>query len=100
MVVILRDSRLPRRSYPHAPRSAVEAVDNPSRPSPQPATMLTTSDQGGLMGYTTDFIGHIGIEPPLNQYEQAYLAAFASSRRCRTRDDPYDVPGNPAAEEL
>ncbi|MET3803577.1 hypothetical protein ABIB25_000561 [Nakamurella sp. UYEF19] len=52
------------------------------------------------MGYTTDFIGHIEIEPPLNQHEQAYLAAFAGSRRCQTRSGPYDVPGNPAADDI
>lgn len=50
------------------------------------------------MGYTTDFIGHIGIEPPLNAEEQAYLMAFASSRRYRRPGGPYDVPRNPAAE--
>jgi hypothetical protein len=51
------------------------------------------------MGYTTDFIGHVDIEPPLNDAEQAYLAAFAASRRWRRPNGPYAVPGNPAAEE-
>src|SRR5262245_28779808 len=32
-----------------------------------------------IVGYTTDFIGHVDIEPPLNEAEQAYLTAFASS---------------------
>jgi hypothetical protein len=40
------------------------------------------------MGYTTDFIGHIGIDPPLNEAEQSYLRAFAESRR-------WDRPGGP-----
>jgi hypothetical protein len=51
------------------------------------------------MGYTTDFIGHIDIEPSLNEAEIAYLMAFSSSRRCLREDGPYAVPGNPAAED-
>jgi hypothetical protein len=50
------------------------------------------------MGYTTDFIGHIEIDPPLNVHEQTYLAAFHQSRRFDRGGDPYAVPGNPAAE--
>jgi hypothetical protein len=50
------------------------------------------------MGYTTDFIGHIDIEPSLNEAEVAYLTAFSGSRRCLREDGPYGVPGNPAAE--
>ena len=50
------------------------------------------------MGYTTDFIGHVDISPPLNEAEQAYLTAFAASRRCERPGGPYDVPPNPAAE--
>ena len=50
------------------------------------------------MGVTTDFIGHVDINPGLNDAEQAYLAAFSSSRRCRRPGGPYAVPGNPAAE--
>lgn len=49
------------------------------------------------MGFSTDFVGHIDIHPPLNDAEIAYLGAFASSRRF-DRADPYDVPGNPRAE--
>ena len=52
------------------------------------------------MGYTTDFIGHVDIEPPLKEAEQAYLTAFASSRRWRRPDGPYAVPANPAAEAM
>lgn len=50
------------------------------------------------MGYTTDFIGHIEINPPLNTAEQHYLLAFSESRRCERLGGCYDVPGNPAAE--
>jgi hypothetical protein len=50
------------------------------------------------MGYTTDFIGHVDIHPPLNEPEQAYLSAFAASRRYHRSGGPYDVPANPAAE--
>ncbi len=49
------------------------------------------------MGFSTDFIGHIEIAPPLNDSETAYLLAFAGSRRY-DRGDPYAVPGNPRAE--
>ena len=49
------------------------------------------------MGFSTDFVGHIDIEPPLNDSEIAYLLAFAASRR-HDRGDPYEVPGNPRAE--
>ena len=49
------------------------------------------------MGFSSDFVGHIDIEPPLNDSEIAYLLAFAASRRY-DRGDPYEVPGNPRAE--
>jgi len=51
------------------------------------------------MGYTTDFVGHIDIHPPLNDAEIDYLLAFAGSRRCVREGGPYAVPGNPAAED-
>lgn len=50
------------------------------------------------MGYTTDFIGHISIDPPLNRAEQHYLAALGQSRRYDRAGGPYAVPYNPAAE--
>jgi hypothetical protein len=50
------------------------------------------------MGNTTDFIGHIDIDPPLNDDEIAYLSAFSASRRCERSGGPYVVPGNPRAE--
>lgn len=49
------------------------------------------------MGSSTDFVGHIEIDPPLNDAEMYYLLAFAGSRHY-DRGDPYEVPGNPAAE--
>jgi len=52
------------------------------------------------MGHSTDFLGHIDIEPPLNDAEIDYLTAFFASRRCRREGGPYDVPGNPRAENL
>lgn len=51
------------------------------------------------MGYTTDFIGHIEVDPPLNEAESRYLDAFAGSRRWDRPEGPYAVPGNPYAEE-
>lgn len=50
------------------------------------------------MGYTTDFIGHIDVSPPMNQDEQSYLTAFSQSRRFDREGGPYEVPGNPVAE--
>jgi len=50
------------------------------------------------MGYTTDFIGHLNIDPPLNAAEQEYLTGFSASRRHRRPDGPYEVPGTPSAE--
>ena len=52
------------------------------------------------MGHSTDFLGHVDIEPPLNDAEIEYLTAFFGSRRCRREGGPYDVPGNPRAESL
>ncbi len=50
------------------------------------------------MGCTTDFVGYVESDPPLNAAEQMYLLAFASSRRYHRPGGPYEVPGNPAAE--
>lgn len=52
------------------------------------------------MGYTTDFVGHINIDPPLNERERMYLEAFHGSRRFDRGGDPYEIPGNPAAERV
>jgi hypothetical protein len=35
------------------------------------------------MGHTTDFLGHIDVEPVLNEDEIAYLTAVSASRRFR-----------------
>ncbi len=51
------------------------------------------------MGYTTDFLGHIDIEPALNEHEQAYLAAFGHARHFDRPGGPYVVPGNPFADD-
>jgi hypothetical protein len=53
----------------------------------------------GAPCYTTDFIGHVDINPGLNDDEIAYLSAFSQSRRCARPGGPYVVPGNPRAEE-
>jgi len=55
--------------------------------------------EGRAMGYTTDFLGHIDIDPPLNDQEAAYLSAFHHSRRWDRPGGPYDVPPNPFAEQ-
>ena len=52
------------------------------------------------MGYTTDFIGHIDVTPPLNSVEQDYLSAFSTSRRWCRPTGPYVVPRNPQAERV
>jgi len=52
------------------------------------------------MGYTTDFVGQVTVEPPLNAAEVEYLSAFASSRRWDRPDGPYAVPDNPWAERV
>jgi hypothetical protein len=41
------------------------------------------------MGYTTEFIGAVTVEPPLNDAEQEYLARFSGTRRMRRRSGPY-----------
>jgi hypothetical protein len=51
------------------------------------------------MGYSTDFIGHVDINPVLNDDEMSYLKAFASSRRWAREGGPYDIPPNPAADQ-
>jgi len=43
------------------------------------------------MGYTTDFVGHVAIEPPLNSSEQRFLTRFAKSRRMHRHSGPYTV---------
>jgi hypothetical protein len=45
------------------------------------------------MGYSTDFIGHVTVTPPLNQHEIAYLRKFAETRRMARANGPYFVDG-------
>lgn len=52
------------------------------------------------MGYSTDYLGHIEVDPPLNEAEIHYLTAFSHSRRFDRGGDPYAVPGNPSAENV
>jgi hypothetical protein len=51
------------------------------------------------MGHSTDFLGRVDINPPLNDVEQEYLTAFRRSRRFDRKDGPYAVPGNPYLDE-
>jgi hypothetical protein len=53
-----------------------------------------------VMGYTTDFIGHIDITPGLNEAEQAYLSAFSLTRHYDRKEGPYYVPPNPYANQV
>jgi hypothetical protein len=46
------------------------------------------------MGYTTEFDGRVGISPPLNAHEIAYLRKFAASRRMDRARGPYFVDGS------
>lgn len=54
--------------------------------------------KGSDMGYTTDFIGHIDIEPGLNEAERTFLSAFNLTRHCDRAEGPYYVGGNPYAD--
>ena len=51
------------------------------------------------MNGSAQVCGRVVIVPPLNEDEQAYVAAFTRSRRGRRDGGPYAVPGNPAAED-
>lgn len=43
------------------------------------------------MGYSTDFVGHINVEPRLNAAEQRFLSRFNKSRRMHRHSGPYTV---------
>jgi hypothetical protein len=45
------------------------------------------------MGYTTEFSGHVTIDPPLNLEEINYLLRFADTRRMERENGPYYVDG-------
>jgi hypothetical protein len=46
------------------------------------------------MGYTTEFHGHISIEPPLSEQERSYLVKFGETRRMDRAKGPYFVDGS------
>ena len=46
------------------------------------------------MGYNTDFVGHVLVDPPLNTEEAEYLIAFNHTRRW-DRPDPYFILDHP-----
>lgn len=52
------------------------------------------------MGFSTTYLGHLDIEPPLNSAETAWLRAFRLTDRSLHPHDPYAVPMNPRAERL
>lgn len=45
------------------------------------------------MGYNTDFIGRVEVDPPLNEQEIEYLRKFSESRRMDREKGPYFVDG-------
>jgi hypothetical protein len=47
--------------------------------------------KGRIMGYTTEFIGSIKVEPPLSKREVDYLNAFSGSRRMDRKKGPFYV---------
>jgi hypothetical protein len=52
-----------------------------------------------VMGYTTDFIGWVQIDPPLNEHETDYLRAFNRTRRWDRPEGPYVVLPHPLADD-
>lgn len=46
------------------------------------------------MGYTTEFSGHVTIDPPLNREEVTFLTKFAQTRRMNRLNGPYFVDGS------
>ena len=52
-----------------------------------------------VMGYTTDFIGWVQIDPPLNEQETDYLRAFNRTRRWDRPEGPYVVLPHPLADD-
>ena len=45
------------------------------------------------MGYTTEFEGHVTVEPPLNEDEINFLNKFSDTRRMNRGNGPYFVDG-------
>ena len=46
------------------------------------------------MGYSTEFVGHVEIDPPLGGAEQRFLKRFAASRRMHRHSGPYTIGGS------
>jgi hypothetical protein len=51
------------------------------------------------MGYTTDFVGWVQVDPPLNEHETDYLRAFNRTRRWHRPEGPYVVLPHPLADD-
>lgn len=51
------------------------------------------------MGYTTDFVGWVQVDPPLNEHETDYLRAFSRTRRWDRPAGPYVVLPHPLADD-
>src|SRR3954447_5570617 len=49
------------------------------------------------MAYSTHYLGHIKVTPPLNDVEHQYLTAFAETPHVREDPGPYAVADNPRA---
>jgi hypothetical protein len=52
------------------------------------------------MGYTTDFVGYVSVDPPLNVAECEYLEAFSQTRRWLRPEGRYVVLDNPYVDEV
>lgn len=51
------------------------------------------------MGYTTDFVGWVQIDPPLNEHETDYIRAFSRTRRWDRPSGPYAVLAHPLDDD-
>jgi hypothetical protein len=51
------------------------------------------------MGYTTDFVGWVQVDPPLNEHETDYLRAFSRTRRWDRPEGSYVVLPHPLADD-
>lgn len=51
------------------------------------------------MGYTTDFVGWVQVDPPLNEHETEYLRAFSRTRRWDRPGGKYVVLPHPLTDD-
>lgn len=51
------------------------------------------------MGFNTDFVGHVMIDPPLNAAETEYLTAFNRTRHWDRHQGPYVVLDHPMSPD-